>query len=81
MLYPSELQPLTSILHRIRTLFARGLGDRIVGMLHRTAEERFEKLKSVHHRLLDENFHKDDFVQGTNILPGWICRDPIASAA
>jgi hypothetical protein len=46
-------------------------------MLHRTAQERYEKLKKVFTRLMDR-FNRDDlddFIQTANSLPEWIGRD------
>jgi hypothetical protein len=46
-------------------------------MLHRTAQERYEKLKKVFTRLM-ERFNRDDlddFVQTANSLREWIRRD------
>jgi hypothetical protein len=46
-------------------------------MLHRTAQERYEKLKKEFTRLMD-SFSRDDldnFIQTANSLPGWITRD------
>jgi hypothetical protein len=43
-------------------------------MLHRTARERYEKLKRVYTRLMDR-FNRDDlddFIQTANSLPVWI---------
>jgi hypothetical protein len=43
-------------------------------MLHRTAQERYEKLKKVFTRLMDR-FNRDDlddFIQTANSLPEWI---------
>jgi hypothetical protein len=53
-------------------------------MLHPTAQERYEKLKRVYHRLLDEDFNRDDlddFVQVANSLPRCIELDPTTSDA
>jgi hypothetical protein len=46
-------------------------------MLHKTAKERYEKLKRVFHRLM-ENFNSDDlddYVHTANSLRGWINHD------
>jgi len=46
-------------------------------MLHRTAQERYEKLKKVFTRLMDR-FSRDDlddFIQTANSLPDWIKGD------
>jgi len=46
-------------------------------MIHRTAQERYEKLKRVFSRLMDD-FNRDDlddFVQTANSLREWIRRD------
>jgi len=51
-------------------------------MLHPTAQERYEKLKRVYHRLLDEHFNRDDlddFIQVAHSLPGCIELDPTTS--
>src|SRR5438477_10292128 len=53
-------------------------------MLHPTAQERYEKLKRVYHRLLDEDFNRhdlDDFIQTANSLPGCIELDPTTPKA
>src|SRR5216684_5078730 len=53
-------------------------------MLHITAEERYQKLKKVYHRLLFENFNRDDlddFFQVANALPICIELDPVTSPA
>ena len=53
-------------------------------VLHPTARERFEKLKRVYHRLLDEDFNRhdlDDFIHTAGSLPGCIERDPTTSKA
>jgi hypothetical protein len=53
-------------------------------MLHITAEERYQKLKKVYHRLLFENFNRDDlddFFQVANALPSCIELDPVTSPA
>src|SRR5271157_86220 len=50
-------------------------------MLHRTAQERYEKLKKVFTRLM-ERFNRDDlddFIQTANSLPEWIRRDAALS--
>jgi hypothetical protein len=47
-------------------------------MLHKTAQERYEKLKRVFHRLM-RNFNRDDlddFILTGNSLQEWIERDP-----
>ena len=47
-------------------------------MLHRTAQERYGKLKRVFHRLM-ENFTRDDlddYIQTANSLREWIGKDP-----
>jgi hypothetical protein len=46
-------------------------------MLHRSAQERYEKLKRVFNRLMDR-FNRDDlddFIQTANSLPEWIRSD------
>jgi hypothetical protein len=46
-------------------------------MLHRTAQERYEKLKRLFTRLMDR-FNRDDlddFIQTANSLPEWIRQD------
>jgi hypothetical protein len=46
-------------------------------MLHRTAQERYEKLKKLFARLMDR-FNRDDlddFIQTANSLPEWIRQD------
>jgi hypothetical protein len=50
-------------------------------MLHKTAQERYEKLKKVFTRLMD-HFNRDDlddFIQTANSLPEWIRRDSTLS--
>ena len=47
-------------------------------MLHKTAQERYEKLKRVFHRLM-RNFNRDDldeFISTGNSLHDWIKHDP-----
>ncbi|MFI5088605.1 MAG: hypothetical protein ACHP7P_00930 [Terriglobales bacterium] len=49
----------------------------MIAMLHTTAYEKYEKLKKVFHRLMND-FNRDDlddFVQTANSLPEWIRRD------
>jgi hypothetical protein len=51
-------------------------------MLHRTARERYEKLRKVFTRL-KRNFNRDDlddFIQTANSLPEWIRRDATVTA-
>src|ERR1700683_3181229 len=51
--------------------------DRLTAMLHKTAEERYEKLKKVYARLMRQ-FNRDDlddFVLTANSLREWIRRD------
>src|SRR6266436_4530701 len=51
--------------------------ERANTMLHRTAQERYEKLKKVFTRLMDR-FSRDDlddFIQTANSLPDWIKGD------
>ena len=47
-------------------------------MLHKTAQERYEKLKRVFRRLM-KNFNRDDlddFIMAANSLREWIHNDP-----
>jgi len=46
-------------------------------MLHKTAQERYEKLKRVYTSLMDrfDRDDLDDFIQTANSLPEWIRRD------
>jgi hypothetical protein len=51
-------------------------------LLHRTAQERYEKLRKVFTRL-KRNFNRDDlddFIQTANSLPEWIRRDVTLTA-
>ena len=50
-------------------------------MLHTSAQERYEKLKKVFHRLMTDfdRDNLDDFVAVANSLPAWISFDPAMS--
>jgi hypothetical protein len=52
-------------------------------MLHKTAQERYEKLKKVFTRLMNrfDRDDLDDFIQVANSLPEWIRRDRTLSQA